>query len=177
MSYLTDNRYFFFTLLLSGLLVIPWGLSVLSPDLEPYPAVIMPSGEGTVSLDKSSLEFTRQSLWAQNSKGDWEKLEVAEFLNPIPRQYFYAISRNDFGTRVKHEEVFPFRLLPDLTVKRSKVTQAEAGAVKIWLANRLGSLGYDPGGFETRTETMRVNRTSGRVLGQEVTDVKAYTLR
>ena len=177
-SFLYTYRYLFGTILVAAFLVIPWGLSVLSHSLEPYPAVIMPSGEALVSLESNILDYERQSIWVQTQDDDWERLEPSEFLGPIPVQYFFAINSNGFGLiDGPKTEVFPFRLLPDMSVERNKVTQKEAAEAKIWLADNLRRLGYKGEQFEIRTEALSINRQLGDITEQETKNVKSYDLR
>ena len=177
MSFVKRHKYFFGSLSLAAVLVLPWGLSVVSPSLEPYPAVIMPSGEAKVDLDGGTTEYQQKSIWAQREAGDWERVAVTEFLSPIPSQYFSALTNYRFGLRDTGTQTFGVRLLPDISVRRNKVSAAETNEAKIWLAARLRELGYQADEFEIRSERQLLNHQTGDLLEIEVTDVQSYNLR
>ena len=137
----------------------------------------MPSGETTVDLDGGITEYQQKSIWAQRETGDWERVAVAEFLTPIPSQYFSALTNHRFGLSDTETQTFGFRLLPDVSVRRNKVSVAETNQAKLWLAARLRELGYQTDEFEIRSERRTLNHQRGELLESEVTDVQSYSLR
>ena len=167
----------FASLLLAGLLVVPWGLSLVSSQLEPYPAVIMPSGASTVSLQADTLNYENKTVWARRPGGVWEQLSTHEFLSPVPNQYFSSLRARSFGLKNNTSKLFELRLLPDVTLKQNKISAQEVADTKRWLADKLAGLGYSSEAFEVRTEVLRMDRLTGRLLSSEVKARERYSLR
>lgn len=145
-----------FNLLLLTALVVPYGLKLLSPLLEPYPAIIFPAGAGKVESSQDTFEFSISNIYCFNLlTEDWEKLSTRSFLHPIPPQRFYAISRNEFGLNsdLEYEVNFRRNILPSFTYKNhSALSAAKIESTRAWLRDRLQKHGC-------RAESLLVRRT------------------
>ena len=170
-------KYLLGSALLLCFLGVPWVLSVLSPSLEPYPAVVLPTGARTVSLEEETIPHSRVSLWARRKGGSWQELSAEELLTPIPRHFLPAMVKTDLGLKNTDYKVLSARLLPDLEIPRNKVAPRETAAAASYLADRLEVLGYRPDSLEIRQEALIINRHGGQITEREITDAKRYSLR
>lgn len=175
-GFIYTYRYFFATCFLCVALGVPWVTSSLSVQLEPYPAVVLPSGARTLLL-KDTIDYEVQSVWAQKPGGSWHELSRAELLNPVPNSYFSSLYHNDFGLENNDTKELVMRLSPNISVRRNKVNEQEVDQAKAWLASRLEVLGYDAQTLEIRSENLNIDRRTGVIVERELNDVKSYSLR
>lgn len=84
-----------FTCMLAALLFIPFGIKLMI--LEPYPAVIMPSGSGRIDISEGTYRFTYYRAYGITSSNAREALNVIDLIQPAHDQYLYTIFKNDFG--------------------------------------------------------------------------------
>ena len=71
-----------FTLLLVAFLAIPYAIkSFLS--IEPFPAVILPSGPGKSLVEVSEIELTAISYYGISIDGNWRQVDASELLHPL----------------------------------------------------------------------------------------------
>jgi hypothetical protein len=54
------------TTLLSGFLLVPFVIRTLAPTLEPYPAVLLPSGTGTIKMTGGQIDLDRIVIYENN---------------------------------------------------------------------------------------------------------------
>ena len=77
-----------FTVLLVTFLIAPYFIYIrYGAEMEPYPAVILPSGAGFAYRDSSQLSYEYAYLYGQDENGEWEYLNPEEFLFPMPSYY------------------------------------------------------------------------------------------
>ncbi|ESA36269.1 hypothetical protein N836_07970 [Leptolyngbya sp. Heron Island J] len=78
-------------------LILPFLLREVSNSLEPYPAVLQPSGATKISTSEGVLRFYKTELLAIGNDGTEQFLDPRQFFNTIPHQYWTHIARNGFG--------------------------------------------------------------------------------
>jgi hypothetical protein len=87
-----------YTTLLSAFLLVPFAIRTLAPTLEPYPAVLLPSGAGTIRMTGGQIDLDRIAIYGKTAGSDaWTRLSPSRFLSPIPPQYFPALAQRSFG--------------------------------------------------------------------------------
>ncbi len=78
-------------LVLAPLLAVPFLLAHVA-DLEPYPAILFPSGHGTIRLSSPVLRFGQRAILGRDAAtGEWVELDLAELLRPIPARYHASV--------------------------------------------------------------------------------------
>ena len=77
-----------YTALLSGFLLVPFAIREFAPTLEPYPAVLLPSGAGLIKT-ADQMDFDRTAIYGRVAgRDDWTRLFPSQFLNPVPAEFF-----------------------------------------------------------------------------------------
>jgi len=86
-----------YTALLSGILLVPFAIREFAPTLEPYPAVLLPSGGGLIKT-ADQMDFDRISIYGRVAgRDDWIRLSPSQFLNPVPAEFFLPLAQRYFG--------------------------------------------------------------------------------
>lgn len=88
----TVGRVLFLTALVLGFL-----LREVSPELEPYPAILLPAGSGTVTRTEGTVTFGRLELLGVGHDGSEHVLDPRTFFDPVPVGYWTYIARRGFG--------------------------------------------------------------------------------
>lgn len=78
-------------------LVLGFLLRETSPDLEPYPAVLLPAGPDVVTRTEGMVPFGRLELVGIGHDGNERVLDPESFFDPIPVHYWTYIARRGFG--------------------------------------------------------------------------------
>ena len=149
--------------ILSAALAIPYALKLLSKRavLEPYPAIILPSGPSKIERKGDSISFTRISIYVLDlDTGEWKRLDPESFLGHIPIQFLNAIVKNRFGLNPDLEYSVKFRndIFPEFTYNnRHCLSEKNIRSTKRWLRNRLRKHGCEDGMFLVKKELMSAN--------------------
>ena len=76
-----------YTALLSGFLLVPFAIREFAPTLEPYPAVLLPSGAETIKT-ADQMDFDRIAIYGRVvGHDDWTRLFPSQFLSPVPPNF------------------------------------------------------------------------------------------
>lgn len=88
-----------FTLALALCLMVPFGLRLISSKLEPYPALLFPSGDKQVQvpLDNPIPNYRYSDLFGFTQEKGWVNIEEESFISPIPRNYLSFILEKNKG--------------------------------------------------------------------------------
>ena len=157
------NQYpnFSLTLLLAFTLLPPFALTKLN--LQPYPAIILPSGARKVDVGAREISFNRISLWGKHEKKDiWTRVDVETFLAPIPVHYLPAIARNSFGLNSAKGKII--NLPKGVNILSKKVTPSEVQRVKHWLRQKLVQSGYASDELMITFERVNFDIETGKIL-------------
>lgn len=109
--------------------------------MEPYPAVVLPSGAGLCKKDSSALIFDYSYLYAVNENHEWVYLNPEKFLFPMPSYYIgHIINRTRWLNEppVKKEitgELFGW--LEHKNIIRESYRENERDSFKEWLSMKL----------------------------------------
>lgn len=82
-----------FTLALAFCLLGPFCLRLVSSKLEPYPAILFPSGDKQVKvpLEGPVSNYTYTDLYGYIPEEGWVSIDEESFFSPIPRNYLSFI--------------------------------------------------------------------------------------
>src|SRR5260221_14069107 len=87
-----------YTALLSAFLVVPFAIATLAPVLEPYPALLLPSGGGTIKTTEDQMDLGRLVIYGRVADRDaWTSLSPQKFFSPIPADIFSPHVQNYYG--------------------------------------------------------------------------------
>jgi hypothetical protein len=154
------------TLLLIAILIIPYAIkSFLS--IEPFPAVILPSGPGKTSVDVSEFELTTVSYYGISEDGDWNQVNAQKLLHPLhyPLQRYILsneISKID-NSSIKIERATKRTLKEKLS--RSKKNKFQANnELKELLRQRLASQGFKNSTLKILKQKVTISIPSGDTI-------------
>jgi len=182
-------RYSWLTFLLACALVPPFVVRTLYYNLEAFPAVLLPSGAGTVSVGRGEVKFTRVALWGRRDgdSSNWARIEVERFLHPIPVHYLSGIARNSFGlnpakaklpslaARLNSAREFEAALFLNRAL-RAKVTATEVQDGKRWLSRKLSRFGYVPTEMRITSDHLTFAIETGKVVAVETLNEEILAL-
>jgi hypothetical protein len=135
-----------YTALLSTFLTVPFALAFPAPVLEPYPAVLLPAGAGTIKTAEDQTDFERSSICGRLVGRDaWTRLSPPKFLSPIPAEFFPPLVQRYFGLSPAGPIANRTRVGIVITIDTRRVGEEEVKNAKQWLRARLhGSAGRAP---------------------------------
>jgi hypothetical protein len=137
------------TVLIFFCLLVPFFLRLVSYKLEPYPAILFPSGEGKVKvpLDGPVENFTVLELQGYSTTDGWLKLDEEEFISPIPRGYLSNILKLNKGLFSNNPDIKKYSnpVLKFLTRNQNHAfSQEELEEVRSFFSSRLKNQGFEP---------------------------------
>ncbi|MEN2281722.1 hypothetical protein AAGF08_06245 [Algoriphagus sp. SE2] len=96
-----------FTLVLAICLLVPFGLRLISSKLEPYPALLFPSGDKQVQvpLDSPVPNYRYSDLYGFTPEKGWVNIDEESFISPIPRNYLSFILENKKGLFSENSDI------------------------------------------------------------------------
>lgn len=135
--------------LLLAALVLGFLLRETSPDLEPYPAVLLPAGTGVVTRTEGTVRFGRLELVGIGHDGTQRVLDPESFFDPIPVHYWTYIARRGFGVSISTPQVETLE----------------------WMRSRASSQGVSrPTAVRVRYVVFRIDVEGDTVIDQNVAD-------
>lgn len=173
----TNTFPIWFSVAFSLFLVIPFLLRIVSPELEGYPAIILPSGASTLSLNDQTLVYSVKNLWGKNQTGEWEKIDPVHFLEPIPAHFLFKILDNNFGLSPS-EKIIEFRygIISPIHLSPKGFSENELEATREWISTQLLEAGLSPDQLRITDEVKEINRVSGHLISERITDEKIILL-
>lgn len=176
------ERYKFtlLTFLLAIVLLIPYGLKLLSSSLEPYPAILFPSGAAQVRGNQDSFEFETINLYCFDLNSEaWKPQDTSSFLSPIPNHFFGAVVKNEFGLNPDLEYTVKSRksLIPRFSYQNAKALSAvNINQAKAWLRDRLAAHGCSDSSLLIRKKLMLADLNDRSVSEIKIISEKRYEL-
>lgn len=166
------------TILLFAALFLPFILKFLSPKLEPYPAILLPSGATKFNLEKETLEARLLSIYGYNSQGELTEIEPKKLLRPLPVQYFNALAREEFGLSTKKYTTVQMKYLnKSFRIKRRVFSEEKREQCKLWLRKRLRGFGLSDSAIVIRYEVRDLDVDNGEEVSRRIKDEKIIRLR
>lgn len=132
-----------FTLLLFAFLIIPYVLTV-KYRIEPYPALILPSGAGKVAVGGKQMKVSYTEYYALKADGTMSKVDAVRMFAPVPIHYHSYILLRNFGmidkeVSPKFGAFSPF--VKELNILKN-TSEQEKQEVKKWLGQKLIEQGF-----------------------------------
>ncbi|MGB3672198.1 MAG: hypothetical protein WA984_18940 [Phormidesmis sp.] len=124
-------------------LLAPLALREISGALEPYPAVLQPSGAHKVSTADTLLEFRQTHLFAVQADGSEQQVDAIAFMGNIPSHYWEHLAIASYGLAEGKSQTASLGrwALTATTIKTAPPTERiEALA---WIHDRLHAQGID----------------------------------
>ena len=142
-------------------LFVPFFLREVSPQLEPYPAILFPVGATMTNLEDSVLEFLVLEVYAVMPDNSERKIQPNDFLGRIPVQYFRALVDRRFGLEPRE-----FKSRWSNRFEREKHwTSAERRSTMEWMIWRAQENGTpDARAFRFRKSIRLVSISTGEVI-------------
>ena len=155
-----------YTVLLFLVLVVPFAIAFLAPTLEPYPAVLLPSGAGTIKTTGDQMDLSRTSIYAKVlGNGSWTRLSPPQFLSPIPAEFFPPLAQRCFGLRPVEAAPYRTRVGVAVTINPRQVDEKKIASAKQWLRARLTESGCEDSVLRITQEVVTFRRSDGAEIG------------
>jgi hypothetical protein len=165
-----------YTALLSAFLVVPFVIATLAPVLEPYPAVLLPTGGGRIKTTEDQMDFGRLVIYGRVADRDaWTRLSPPKFLGPIPAEFFSTLVQHYFGL-IPVPIANRTRVGVVITIDPRKVPEEEVKNAKQWLRARLKDSGCDDNVLRISQEVVTFRRSDGAEIGVRSENDKVFDL-
>lgn len=135
------RRQIAYKLCIALCLLIPFLLSEISPTLQPYPAILLPSGANTIYIEDNQVSFNRIELIAVLPDRSEQLLDPTVLFAPIPQQYWPHIARLNFGLGAEKTKSISFGHWTLMVRTRRAATDTEHAETIRWLRMQLARLG------------------------------------
>lgn len=165
------------TVLIFFCLLVPFFLRLVSYKLEPYPAILLPSGEGKVKvpLDGPVDNYTVSELQGFSSSNGWQRLDEEEFISPVPKGYLSNILKLNQGlfSNKSEKKESGSLILRFLTRNQNRVLSKEdKEEVDSFFSTRLEKQGFELGQIKVVkfqiTSYPESNRFDKRIIEEEI---------
>jgi hypothetical protein len=148
-------------------LLIPFALTFLS-NAEPFPAILFPSGETIVSIEKGVVTVWEHALLVEDERGERHRLSPLEFLDPIPLHYLRPLIKAGFGfSRASSRKLTSIGDLVSFSVPRHVPSNADRRQARRFIVKRLKAAGFGPGALVVRREQVELDTATGRELSRK----------
>jgi hypothetical protein len=163
-----------YTGLLATFLIVPFLLRV--GPIEPYPAVLLPSGAGKVNATGKQIDSDRTAIYGRLADHDaWIRLPPSEFLHPVPVQYFPTLAQRYFGLIPTPHYILKLGFIKIDT--QPKISDEDVKRAKQWLRQRLTETGFDDSVLRITQEIVTFRRSDGAEMATRYQDDKILDLR
>jgi hypothetical protein len=167
-----------YTVALLTVLVVPFAVAFLAPPLEPYPAVLLPSGAGKIKTTGDQMDLSRTSIYGKVlGSGSWTRLSPPQFLSPIPAEFFPPLAQRYFGLQPVEPVPYRTRIGVVIKVNARRVNEEEIPHAKEWLRTRLKESGCEDRLLRISQEVVTIRRSDGAELEVRNEDDKIFELR
>ena len=139
--------------------------------VEPYPAVLLPAGGGSIKKVNNQIDLKSKNLYALDNMGNWKKINITRFLYPIPISYIPNVISNNFGFDVDSSSMKSkgFKILRKLHIVNVSIkSKEEIEEVKNWLKRKLIQQGFSPFKIKITSYIQTISTDTGTVLENKV---------
>lgn len=123
-------------ILLTVILVVPYALRLIDYRLEPFPSIVLPFGSNKTTLGEE-VRLPINEIYGYTRDGQLKNLDKTQFLQNIRVGYFDYFYENRFGLRNFSGHTFRTTRLGIPIKIKSKISEADKQATKIWIRQRL----------------------------------------
>lgn len=158
------------TIIILAILIIPFALRYkYGSNLEPFPAVILPSGayKTTVSDDEFTVRY--KEIHAQKKDCSWILLDAHQILYPLPVQYHDRIFSRSFGLKDQEIKINGrlMILLKQMNILKSRKTSEEdKKEVQLWLREAIGMQGYETEAVKIISKEQKISVSNKEVIDE-----------
>lgn len=164
------------TAIIAILLIIPFLIRSLAPALEPYPAIVLPLGIGLFNIEETEIDINTIQIMGQNERGEWERIQAGNFLEPVPPYYLHKIAENNFGLITQNRKVIKTAFWGEIQVPRKPITDKDVTSTKHWVRDRLGTLGFRDSTFLLRRTLKTVDLKTDSVKSETTLEEVEFEL-
>ncbi|WP_147238693.1 hypothetical protein [Mucilaginibacter hurinus] len=146
-------------------------------DLEPYPAVLFPSGANVLKVSNGTTDLGYTEVLGLRKSGKWEVIDARAFLSPASYQNLSPLAKANFGIE-GFDTVYKGKFKTIKKILRFKKVPPGAGDIreaKLWLNGKLAQQGFMPNQVKIHTVTKRISLATGRIVEKIVKDEKILT--
>ncbi|GAA4916648.1 hypothetical protein [Mucilaginibacter defluvii] len=166
-----------FTGILFAIFLIPFVLRLFG--LEPYPAILFPSGPETVKQVNGKTKIETKQLFAKNQNGQWALVEPKAFMYPVSAIQLAKLVSKNMG--FKKQKPFPLKGKIGIVnylyrSQNSSSNAAEDAELRNWIKKRLKRGNYQTSEVKVATYSNVISTTNGNILKKELKDEKYYKL-
>ena len=167
-----------YTALLFGFLLVPFAIREFAPTLEPYPAVLLPSGAGLIKTTEDQMDFDRTAIYGRVAGRDaWTRLSPSQFLNPLPPQFFPPLAQRYFGLSPIGPITHTIKGGMVIRIDTHKVSEEEVKNAKQWFRARLNGSGCDDSVLRITQEVVTLRRSDRAEIAVRYQNDKVFELR
>jgi hypothetical protein len=167
-----------YTTLLSAFLLVPFAIREFAPTLEPYPAVLLPSGAGRIKTAEDQVDFDRTAIYGRVAGRDsWTRLMPSQFLNPVPPEFFPPLAQRYFRLSPIGPITHTIKGGVVIRIDTHKVGEEEVKNAKQWFRARLNGSGCDDKVLRITQEVVTLRRSDGAEIAVRYQNDKVYELR
>lgn len=148
---------------------VPFALKTFIPAFEPYPAIILPSGASLTNVEDGIIQIESLTMWAESidSDNEWEAIDIAAFLDPVPVHYVYALATNQFGLNGNNVREIRVRLFPDFTLPSKTITKQQEKKTREWLKQKLADQNFKTQNLRITISKKAIDTSTNRILSEE----------
>lgn len=158
------------TIIILALLIIPFSIRYkYGSNLEPFPAVIMPSGAYKISVSDNEFTVRFTEIQAQKEDCRWVLLDAHQILYPLPVQYHNKIFARHFGLKEQEIELngrLMILLKQKNILKSRKAIEEDKEEVQVWLRENIAMQGYQAEAVKIIIKEQKIRVSNGRVLDE-----------
>lgn len=162
-----------FTALLLTALLVPFAVKLFA--VEPYPAVILPSGAGKLRIVDGCFQHNRRAVFAECRDGSLEPVPPATWLDWTHAQHIGALFHQGFGLDTARRRVIGFHGTTAVLAayERAGNTPENVAACREWIGERLGD---DVVALVLRRSKVTRRLESKEYVKEEVVDERRFAL-
>ena len=150
-------------------LVGPFLLRDISNSLEPYPAVLQPTGSGKIFTTDNILTFTETQLIATQADGSEHRVDTRAFVGQIPHRYWRAITDLNFGLGPAETQSVSLGMWELIVTEVKESSPKEREAMLAWIHARLAQQElHEINRLSTRQIDVFYDRESGAEVKREL---------
>jgi hypothetical protein len=163
-----------YTALLAAFLLIPFAIRFGFTEL--YPAVLLPSGGGTVKTTADQIDCNRTAIYGRLAGHEaWIRLSPWQFFHPIPVEFFPPLAERYFGLSPSAHRILKLGVI---TIDpQHKLSGDDVKRGKQWFRARLSENGYDGNVLRITQEVVTFRRSDGAEMAVRYQDEKLLDLR
>ncbi|MGC1527685.1 MAG: hypothetical protein WA783_16700 [Phormidesmis sp.] len=151
-------------------LVGPFLLRDVSNSLEPYPAVLQPTGSGKIFTTDNILTFTETQLIAIQVDGSEHRVDTRAFVSRIPHRYWQPIADMNFGLGPAATQSVSLDAQEIAVAEVEESSLEERRAMLNWIHTRLAQQGLrEIHRLSTRRIEVFYDKESGTEVGRKLT--------